>query len=1022
MAKKSVKNPINPTRKGVVGCILALLMASILWIVLLYYTLNLSHMFDSIYDLLGAKNPVGEIGVSERITGIDSTISQLASSFEAAYKNYYEQCQTKADLSARVNYSKVSELGDAAIRKSGTGGIIKVEDGIITIPEGMRTGIRSCNDKITGAKGTFIYNTVTMSGDRKDVLAYSHIRGPYYYVEIFNGEELLNYVRDYVNYIDIIRSVEYAYNVELYLICPDREKSRFFFNYGGNLIYAPYMITAQGFVWENSEDYGIPSDYEKLKEYSTVSQITDMLGKEQREFTDRTVLKIEELECLLLITSAQRNILVQTVTQTVFGVGLTLIVSIIFIVWVSAAYKELTRGLMTREKKDKYSPASMRLVAVCYCILGALVVFGGSLFIRSLSSIYVESDNMKNTLLVMSEEIDRREGYREKIEEVRRKLYIDYAARASELLEKNPEIRSREELEDLSRIVGAEYIMLFDSDGKQTATSSNYINMELGREDDKHPSSTADFRRLLKGVPGIWHSAYKDEVTGRKLELYGTRMKEPQTGLYGALILAVEPETVSEAEKRNETAKTMLALTPVGKVSFTLLPGDEEFSNASSEDLYYAYSPADLNFTKSFYRDGLIDYVKIEGIKYLIVSKKARGQDVLYYMCSPTSMVYGDAYRYGLYCMAGFVILFVLLCIYLLGGYNSKTLENLEKAGAEKKEEESGKKESGRIPRISLGDMPDWVDGRASKVGRLKSVFYHVAGNMSPERKALLAFQVILAFVIIRTIVRTSARTVNHADVMAYIVSGKWNRGVNLFSITSIVMLFCSLELAVMFVGFVFSVVGKLVGSRGKTICRLLTNLFGYFAVMIFFYYALSYLGVDTNAILASVGVIGIGISMGARDLIADIFAGVSMIFEGEYQVGDIVNIDGYRGMVEEIGVRSTRLIGRGGNIKVIGNKDIKSLTNLTKMNSWVAVTIKVDVTYPLRDAEEILAEALPRIGESCEYIISGPYYKGVLSVEMGFAVLSIIAECKEDDYHKVERTLIREVLVALREKNVPVR
>ena len=51
------------------------------------------------------------------------------------------------------------------------------------------------------------------------------------------------------------------------------------------------------------------------------------------EGTDRTVLKIEELECLLLITSAQRNILVQTVTQTVFGVGLTLIVSIIFTIF-----------------------------------------------------------------------------------------------------------------------------------------------------------------------------------------------------------------------------------------------------------------------------------------------------------------------------------------------------------------------------------------------------------------------------------------------------------------------------------------------------------------------------------------------------------------------------------------------------------------------------------------------------------------------------------------------------------------
>ena len=1022
MAKKSVKNPINPTRKGVVGCILALVMAAILWVVLLFYTLNLSHMFDELWRQINPGGVTEQDSVSERISGIDSSISELSYSFEEAYKNYYEQCQTKADLSARVNYNLVSEQGDAAIIKSGNGGIIKIEGDTVIIPEGMRTGVRDCKDKITEAKGTFIYDTNTQSGVRKDVLAYSRIRGPYYYVEIFNGSELLNYVRDYVNYIDILRSVEYAYDVDLYLICPDWGNSRFFFNNGGNLIYGPGMMADLEFKWKNSEDFGIPSDYEELKKLTGPYINVNLIKDSQSEYAVYTSLEIEELECLLLISSVQTNIVFQTVTQTVFGVGVIMIVSILFIVWVCAAYHELQRGLMTKEKKDKYSPTSMRLVAVSYCILGALVVFGASLFFRSLSSIYVESDDMKKTLIVMSEEIDRRQGYREKIEEVRRKLYINYASRTAELLENHPAIRSKEELEDLSRIVGAEYIMLFDSDGRQTATSSDYIGIELGKEDAEHPTSTADFRRLLKGVPGIWHSAYKDEVTGRKLELYGVRMKEPQSGLYGALILAVEPEEVLEEVKDLEINKIMMTLTPVGRVSFTLLPGNDVFSNASSEDLYYDYSPSDLNFTKSYNRDGVIDYIKIEGVKFLLVSKKARDQDLIYYMCSPTSMVYGDAYRYGFYCAIGFVVLFALLCLYLLGGYNSKTLEKLEKARAEKMSEGDKKEKAGEIPALPLGEMPDWVDKKASKFGKLKSVFYHVVGNMSPERKALLALQLILAFVIIETVVRTSVRHTGQMDVIGYILSGKWNRGINLFSITSIVMLFCALELAVLFVGFIFTIAGNMTGSRGKTICRLIASLFSYVAIMIFFYYALSYLGVDTNAILASVGVIGIGISMGARDLIADIFAGVSMIFEGEYQVGDIVNIDGYRGMVEEIGVRSTRLIGRGGNVKVIGNKDIKSLTNLTKMNSWVPVTIKVDVTYPLKDAESILTEALPRIGESCEYIISGPYYKGVLSVEMGFAVLSIIAECKEDDYHKVERIVIREVLVALREKNVPVR
>ena len=290
------------------------------------------------------------------------------------------------------------------------------------------------------------------------------------------------------------------------------------------------------------------------------------------------------------------------------------------------------------------------------------------------------------------------------------------------------------------------------------------------------------------------------------------------------------------------------------------------------------------------------------------------------------------------------------------------------------------------------------------------------------RRKALRAFEIMLGLLFV-LIIANMRKSRNQGQLLInYVLTGKWNKGFNIFALTSIVLLFIALLLGMLLVRFIMNTLGKMLNSRGQTICRLVTNLINYVGILVFIYYALSYLGVDTNAILASVGVIGIGVSMGARDLIADIFAGVSMIFEGEYQVGDIVNIDGYRGMVQEVGVRSTRLIGRGGNVKVIGNKDIKSVTNLTKMNSWVAITIKVDVNYSHRDAEEIISEALPRIAQNCKEIISGPYYKGVLSVEMGFAVLSIIAECNEDNFHKVERELTRGVLLALREHNVPVR
>ena len=359
-------------------------------------------------------------------------------------------------------------------------------------------------------------------------------------------------------------------------------------------------------------------------------------------------------------------------------------------------------------------------------------------------------------------------------------------------------------------------------------------------------------------------------------------------------------------------------------------------------------------------------------------------------------------------CALAFAFVFLILSLYLTHGYNRDMIRRIEEEG----------KQTKAVNDVKQAD----ASGDESLLKKIRAHIRQAAGNATPERKAVFIFEVLLGLSLVQLAMDMHSGGAQRQFVMNYVLTGKWNKGFNAFALTSIVLLLCALILGMMFVRFVAGTLGRMLNSRGQTICRLIANLINYIAILVFIYYALSYLGVDTNAILASVGVIGIGVSMGARDLIADIFAGVSMIFEGEYQVGDIVDIDGYRGMVQEVGVRSTRLIGRGGNIKVIGNKDIKSVTNLTKMNSWVAITIKIDVNYPLRDAEEILSETLPKIGQQCPQIISGPYYKGVLSVEMGFAVLSIIAECDEEDYHKVQRTLIREVLLALREKNVPVR
>ena len=74
-----------------------------------------------------------------------------------------------------------------------------------------------------------------------------------------------------------------------------------------------------------------------------------------------------------------------------------------------------------------------------------------------------------------------------------------------------------------------------------------------------------------------------------------------------------------------------------------------------------------------------------------------------------------------------------------------------------------------------------------------------------------------------------------------------------------------------------------------------------------------------------------------------------------QFKVGDVVELDGYRGIVQEIGTRSTVLLGRSNNIKIVSNRDVRSVVNMTKLSSSYFLTVKVPANVPLETYEAIL-------------------------------------------------------------------
>ncbi|HKL47579.1 MAG TPA: mechanosensitive ion channel domain-containing protein, partial [Candidatus Izemoplasmatales bacterium] len=133
-------------------------------------------------------------------------------------------------------------------------------------------------------------------------------------------------------------------------------------------------------------------------------------------------------------------------------------------------------------------------------------------------------------------------------------------------------------------------------------------------------------------------------------------------------------------------------------------------------------------------------------------------------------------------------------------------------------------------------------------------------------------------------------------------------------------------------------------GKKGKTAGQLIDSLLKYIAFFAIIIIVLIEWGINVTSLLAGLGILGLLLGLGAQSLIADIVSGLFIVFEGDYQVGDVVVLDDYRGTVEGIGLRTTKVKDIAGNIKIINNSEIKSLINMT-VDLSVAV-VDVDISY----------------------------------------------------------------------------
>lgn len=288
----------------------------------------------------------------------------------------------------------------------------------------------------------------------------------------------------------------------------------------------------------------------------------------------------------------------------------------------------------------------------------------------------------------------------------------------------------------------------------------------------------------------------------------------------------------------------------------------------------------------------------------------------------------------------------------------------------------------------------------------------------SEYRKTAVWMLMCAIFMIVVTLVVDSC--FGSTSILSYLFGSRWTKGINLFSITMIMMLIATVVLFSKLFEVLVLFFTKNMGPRGVTLGKMFCSLIKFVALVIVTVMTLVYLGADLTALLASAGIAGAMISFCAQQTVNDLLSGLFIIFENSVNVGDWVEVDGFRGEVIEIGVRVTK-ISAGGEVVIVNNSDLRNISKMNKEKSGALcefeIAYKEDATAVmelLRNKAQYMKDMIPQIEE-------GPYLEGVLELGSSGILLRMWALGHRDDTLIIERELLRITKEILDENNIEI-
>ena len=197
--------------------------------------------------------------------------------------------------------------------------------------------------------------------------------------------------------------------------------------------------------------------------------------------------------------------------------------------------------------------------------------------------------------------------------------------------------------------------------------------------------------------------------------------------------------------------------------------------------------------------------------------------------------------------------------------------------------------------------------------------------------------------------------------------------------------------------------------QRMGTLQGMLNSAAKYIIILALILALLANFGVDVSSLLAGLGIATAIIGLAFQDFGKDIIAGFSIIMENQYEVGDLIEVNNFKGRVTSVGLKSTKIKNYRGKELVIANRNMNAVINYSTHNTLAQVDLPVSFDANPEHVEKALEKVCAELAKlNLEEIVGEIEYYGPIEIGDSAIVWRITAECAPYKHFKPQRAIRR--------------